>query len=993
MMIVPFVRISLVAQVFQKHSNNLEFIENKNQWEKNILYKADLNNGAVFLEKDCFTFAFKDAVALNKILESNHVHSDNGGQLAPTDYIIKCHAYKIKFLNALPDVITSTNKPFEGYYNYFIGNDKNKWASNVKSYNNVEYAGLYEKTDLNVYESNSRFKYDFILHPGANTDNIKLFYDGADKVSIKDNNLVVKTSVNEITELSPESYQIIDGKRKNVSCKYRLKDNVLSFDFPDGYDKTNDLIIDPTLVFSTYSGSTIDNWGFTATYDTSGCAYSGGIAFGTGYPVTTGAYQINFAGGNLGGYLSGCDIAIIKYNPIGTQRLWATYLGGTKNEIPQSMIVNTLNELIIYGTTGSSDFPVTTGSFDQNFKGGTSVGYDQNSLIFSQGIDIFVSKFSSDGTQLQSSTFVGGTGNDGLNYPSLLSFNYADGARGEIMTDKSNNVYVASTTHSTDFPVTSGAFQTISGGGGQDGVVFKLSPDLSTMIWGSYLGGSAADAVYGIVLDTNDNVYVTGGTSSTNFPTTAGALHTTYQGGSSDGFITEISSDGSNIMKSTYYGSDTCDQTYLIDRGTTGKIYVFGQTSKAGNTFITNATWATPGGGQFVSKLEPDLSTVIWSTAFGTGNGGPDISPAAFGVDNCGYIYMSGWGGTGLNGFGGTTGLPITSNAFQSTTDGNDFYFLVLNDNPSSLIYGTYFGSPNAYEHIDGGTSRYDKKGVLYQGVCAGCGGWSNFPTTPGAWSNTNNSTNCNNALVKFDFQLTGVAVTANVTPIDTGCAPLTANFTSSGNAVDFLWNFDDLSSGINNNSILQNPSHIFNSPGTYHVILIGVDSTKCNISDTAFLTITVNPLPPVPTITQNGHALMSSSSTGNQWYLNGNPLTGATSQFYITTQNGFYQVEVANNFGCKSISAILSVTNAKIEEYSYDNEIFIYPNPANDNITIEVPQKATIEISNIQGQLIKIIPTSGNKTNVDVSAFTSGIYIVEVKTEIGIAVKKFVKE
>ncbi len=885
----------LYAQSGQQHSDKIEFIENKNQWEKNVLYKADINAGAVFLEKDCFTFLFKDAAALNKILEFKHQHPDKSKPLTAADYIVNCHAYKVKFVNAKPDVKVTANTPYEGYYNYYTGNDAKKWASNVKSYNKVEYSGLYKQTDLNMYESNSQLKYDIILHPGANADSIKILYDGVDKIYLKDNNLVVKTSVNEVTELSPESYQMINGKKTKVPCKFKLNGDVLSFVFPKGYDKTCDLTIDPTLVFSTYSGSTTDNWGFTATYDTSGCAYSGGIAFGTGYPVSTGAFQTNFAGGDAGGYLSGCDVAIIKYNPTGTQRIWATYLGGSKNDLPHSMIVNTSNDLVVYGTTGSSDFPTTSGSFDQSFNGGTSVSYDQNSLNFSAGIDIFVSKLSSDGTQLLASTFVGGTGNDGLNYPSVLSYNYGDGARGEIMTDNSNNVYVVSTSNSTDFPVTTGAFQTTPGGGGQDGIVFKLNPDLTNMIWSSYLGGSANDAVYGIVLDESNNVYVTGGTASSDFPTTAGALHTTYQGGPSDGFITEISSNGSSILHSTYYGTDAYDQTYLIDRGPTGKIYVFGQTSKSGNAYIYNATWATPSGGQFVSKIEPNLDTLIWSTAFGTGSSVPDISPDAFMVDNCNYIYISGWGGLGINGFGGTNGLPITSDAFQSTTDGNDFYFLVFNDNVNGMIYASYFGSPQAYEHVDGGTSRYDRKGIIYQGVCGGCGGYDNFPTTPGAWSNTNNSTNCNNAIIKFDFQLSGVVVTANATPVDTGCAPFTVNFTSTCNSPTYHWEFGDPASGANNTSTLQDLSHTFNTAGTYHVMFIGVDSTKCNVSDTAFLTITAYPLPPV-SLGQDVTICAGSPYTLNA----GNPgdfyawSNGANSQTITVTDSGRYWVNVS---------------------------------------------------------------------------------------------------
>jgi gliding motility-associated-like protein len=823
---VLFAQISL-----PKHSGSIEFIENKNQWEKNILYKADIREGAFFLEKNCFTFVFKDMAAINKLLEYKYKSPEKCEKLTPSDYNVKCYAYKINFLNSKQDVIVTADEPKEGYYNYYTGNNKTNWSSKIKSYSAVAYKGLYEKTDLNIYENNFHLKYDITLHPGANANNIQFQYEGADKVFLRNGNLIVKTSVNEVTELSPEAFQIDGGSKVKVPCKFKLTDNILSFVFPDGYDKTKEIIIDPVLIFSTYSGSTADNWGFTATFDSHGRVYSGGIAFGTGYPVTLGAFQINFAGGETGAYLSGCDVAIIKYDSSGTQRLWATYLGGSRNELPHSMIVDDLDELVVYGTTGSSNFPVTSGAYDQTFNGGDSIAYDFNSIKFSHGIDIFVSKLSADGTQLLASTYIGGTKNDGMNYPSVLSKNYADGARGEIMTDANNNVYVVSTTNSVDFPVTPGAFQPTSGGGGQDGVVFKMDANLSNLIWSSYLGGNGSDAVYGIVLDDNDNVYVTGGTTSTNFPTTSGVLHPNYMGNPSDGFITKISANGNSILKSTYYGSNAYDQSYLIETDKNGNIYVFGQTAATGNTFIYNAAWATPNGGQFISKINSDLNTLIWSTAFGTGSGGPDISPTAFLVDLCGKIYLSGWGGPNINGFGGTAGLPITPNAFQNTTDNNDYYFLVISDDASSLIYATYFGSPHALEHVDGGTSRFDRNGRIYQGVCAGCGGWDDFPTTPGAWSTTNNSTNCNNGVIKFDFMLPLIIAGFDIPAV--GCAPYNAYFHNTSSMSGGIINTCFWSFGDGGTSTQYDPSHIYTQSGIFNVMLVVSDTGSCNLSDT----------------------------------------------------------------------------------------------------------------------------------------------------------------
>lgn len=828
-----FLLAAITASAQQPEGSKIEFVENRNQWEENILYKADISSGAIFLEKNCFTFVFRDMKAIEKVLEFKHLPKEEQEKITPQDYYINCHAYKMNFLDARQDATVTADGPLEGYYNFFEGNDKSKWASKVRSYKSATYKGIYDNIDLTVYEKDAHLKYDVVLHPGSDPSEIKLQYKGADKVSLRGGNLFIKTSVNDIEELSPEAYQMNGSEKIEVNCRFKLTDDVLTFIFPDGYDNSKDLVIDPTLVFSTYSGSLVDNWGFTATYDSYGNTYSGGIAFGTGYPSSVGAFMINFGGGefnpNAGLDSSGCDVAIIKYDSSGTQRLWATYLGGARNDLPHSMIVNSLDQLVVYGTTGSDDFPVTPGAYDPAFNGGDSIMYDYV-IKFSHGIDLFVSTFSSDGSQLLASTYVGGSKNDGMNFPSPLSYNYADGARGEVMTDANNNVYVVSTTNSVNFPVTAGAAQTVAGGGGQDGVVMKLDAGLSNMIWCTYLGGSGNDAAYGIILDDNNNVYVTGGTTSVNFPTTPGVLHPAYLGGVSDGFITEISQNGSSILKSTFYGSNAYDQSYLIERDKADNIYVFGQTKASGNTLIYNAAWNTPNSGQFVSKMTKDLSTLIWSTVFGTGSGVPNISPTAFLVDLCNKIYLSGWGGN-LNGSGGTSGLPVTSNAFQSTTDNNDYYFLVISDDASSLIYATFFGSPNAYEHVDGGTSRFDRNGRIYQGVCGGCGGWDDFPTTPGAWSNTNNSNNCNNAVIKFDFGLPLVIADFDIPPV--ACAPYNLYFhntshTTGLNGVFYNWSFGD-----GGTSTQESPYHNYLTSGVYTVTLIVSDTGSCNVADT----------------------------------------------------------------------------------------------------------------------------------------------------------------
>ena len=216
--------------------------------------------------------------------------------------------------------------------------------------------------------------------------------------------------------------------------------------------------------------------------------------------------------------------------------------------MPHSMIVDGSNELIVFGTTGSHDFPTTDGAYQRFFSGGTAVTYD-GSVQFPHGVDLYVSRLSTDGTQLRASTYIGGSANDGLNYRErynsnrLITYlgndslyaNYGDGARGELVTDDGNNVYVGSSTFSFDFPVAN-AFQPQTGGG-QDGVVFKLDYTLSTLLFSSYIGGSGDDAVFSIDTDKDYRLYITGGTVSNNFPTTPNAYNASHNGGTTDAFL------------------------------------------------------------------------------------------------------------------------------------------------------------------------------------------------------------------------------------------------------------------------------------------------------------------------------------------------------------------------------------------------------------------------------------------------------------------------
>lgn len=821
---ILFISFANIVFCVENQKNNLKFIENKGQWEKHILYKSTLKNGFSYIENDGITILLSE----NRTKCQHGSDNEEGSQIKHEKELLNNHSFKLKLLNSkTPKNILPQNKSDE-YYNYYIGKDKSKWASKTYAYSNLLYKEVYKDIDWMVYSNNLNLKHDFIIHKGGKVEDIAVVYEGIDIIKLRKGNIVLQTSVGEIIEVKPFAYQTINDKQIEIEAEFVLKDKVITYKIGD-YNSQYDLIIDPTLIFSTYSGSLADNWGFTATYDKEGNAYLGGIVNGVGYPTTLGAFQTLFGGGQW-------DVSISKFNATGTELLFSTYLGGSSGDMPHSLIVNEFDELIVFGTTGSNNFPVTPNAFQQTFMGGDSTVYD-GSILLHNGSDIYISKFSSDGTSLIASTYVGGTKNDGINFKNRYNLgntlyfgndslycNYGDGARGELITDDLNNIYVGSCTFSNDFPTTSNSFQPYSAGG-QEGVVFKLDNSLSTMLFSSYIGGSNDDAVYSIDTDKEYRLYVAGGTVSHDFPTTPDSFSPTFNGGKTDGFVSLISYNGDKIIASTYFGSNQKDQAYFVRTDKENNPHIFGQTHALGSSLIFNASYNHPNTGQFIAKLSPNLQTRIWSTVFGaSNNGNPNISPSAFNVDVCGRIYISGWGSMGSL---STRNLETTLDAHYPTTDNKDFYIMSLSSDASNLEFATFFGANGVADHVDGGTSRYDKFSNIYQAACAGCAASQAFPTFPDSvHSRTNNSYNCNAAVFKINIH-DDFAVAEFEYP-QVGCAPQTINFLNYGRGTSYLWSFGD-----GTTSVETNPTHTFNNGGFYDIKLIAYMSGGCVSSDT----------------------------------------------------------------------------------------------------------------------------------------------------------------
>ncbi|HTI09449.1 MAG TPA: PKD domain-containing protein [Puia sp.] len=867
----------------QDEASNIEFVENKGQWDPRVDFKGEMMIGAFFLQKKGFTVLLHNADDLARMSGAHHgmlgpvPGGDPGGggvgkgQKAatstaaapstsgappgggiPGDILIHSHAYTVTFLGANPEVVVIPDKSLPSYNNYFIGHDPSKWASHCRIFQGVTYKNIYPNIDVRYYSDKGQLKYDIIVHPGGDVNQIALRYEGADKLSTKKGQLIVGTSVGEVKELAPYSYLFNEKGKTEISSKFTIKDgNTVRFKVAE-HDPGSTLIIDPSLVFCTFTGSKVSNWGFTATPGPDGSFFAGGIVFGGAFPYNTGALQPNYGGGQF-------DVGIMKFSSNGANKVYATYIGGNDSETPHSMICDAQGNLIVLGRTYSSDFPYKTTAGP----GGAA--------------DMFVAKLDASGSVLIGCMRIGGTGNDCANMQDQLRNlsekadslvrNYGDDSRSEVVLDASNNILVAANTQSSSpaghFPIVGAVFQPNFGGGRQDGVVLKIDPACDHLIWSSYLGGSGSDAAFVLKADpVNGDIYVGGATTSTDFPgNKSGVIQAAYSGGACDGFVTVISSDGATQRKTSYFGTSAADAIYGIQVDKKGFPYIMGTTN--GTWPVTpNVTYFTQGAKQFVSKLEPDLSAYVYSTTFGlaarTGPGGnfPNISPVAFLVDRCENVYVSGWGGWILPGqadpygLSGTLGMPTTPDAIKKQTDNRDFYFIVLKKNSSALLYGTFYGQDDngksISEHVDGGTSRYDQNGIIYQAICANCNGGTTkpFPTTPGVWSPRNGAgTNgCNLAAVKISFNFAGVAAglkaSVNGRDNDTaGCVPMDVVFQDTiRNAKSYIWNFGD--GGPDTSTVDYAVSHTYPLPGRYRVMMVAIDSNSCNGRDTSYRTV-----------------------------------------------------------------------------------------------------------------------------------------------------------
>jgi hypothetical protein len=288
-----FLFLVISFQAIGQNAQGLRFIQNKGQWNDGIDFQAKVPGGRLGVSAKGFSVVLLDLEEMEHRHLANHgeINESNGQE---SDEPIQGHYFQINLIGSNPYAKAIVENPLEGYNNYFLGSDSCKWASHALGYASILYKNVYNGIDFRVASVGNNLKYDFIVALGANPAQIKIEYCGVNGLEKVNDALQIKTVVGSLTELKPYSYQSNGISKQTVPSEYHVEANMVSFSFPNAYDECQPLIIDPLLIFSTYSGSTADNWGSTATPGERGTLYSAGVThqtLGGAFPATPGAFQ------------------------------------------------------------------------------------------------------------------------------------------------------------------------------------------------------------------------------------------------------------------------------------------------------------------------------------------------------------------------------------------------------------------------------------------------------------------------------------------------------------------------------------------------------------------------------------------------------------------------------------------------------------------------------------------------------------------------------
>jgi hypothetical protein len=575
-------------------------------------------------------------------------------------------AIRMRLLGGNPRANVAASSQLPGRTNYFIGNDPSKWHADVPRYARVAYQDVYPGVGMAFYGVQRQLEFDFMVAPGASPTPIRLGVSGVSRIWIDDaGNLRLASPAGDLLLHKPVAYQEKDDGRHPVEARFVLTaSNQVGFQVGD-YDRSRELVIDPSVTYATYLGGSFEDDGNAIAIDTSGNAYITGQTTSTNFPIVPGSYRTTNAGG--------LDVFVTKISADGSTLIYSTYVGGSGNDGANAIAVDASGDAFVAGETASAtDFPTTNGALQTKFGGG--------------GLDAFAFELNSAGTKLTYSTYLGGNGDD-----------VASG----LALDGSENAYIVGSTASTNFPTHNAIQSSIAGQ--SNGFVTKLNSAGNALVYSTYLGGGTGDLASAVAVDSSNQAYVTGATQNPAFPTTATAFQKscgtdgTCNGGIADAFVTVFKADGSAFVYSTFLGGESADQGYGIAVDSAGDAYITGATLSS-QFPLKSPIQKIYGGNQdaFVTALNPAGSALLYSTYLG---GSLNDAGTGIAVDGGNNVYVTGQTGS--------SDFP-TANPTQTNLGGdNDAFVTEINSAGSQFLFSTYLGgslNENSATSISDGT-------------------------------------------------------------------------------------------------------------------------------------------------------------------------------------------------------------------------------------------------------------------------------------------------
>ncbi len=631
------------------------FIENVGQFDARAKFQAKAQGGAIYFAEDAIWFSVAEQATINSLEERREKLRDLKSFQPETKKGVNL---KLGFVgaNRKPQI-----EPFgrmDARISYLIGNDANKWHKNVPVWSGIRYKDLYPGIDLELTSLDGRFTPRFVVRDRAKVDAIRLRLDGVGKLEMSSQ--IVKANT-ELGSVTLPTFQIIDKKGKplnDLSSFARIENAEFNPSLSDASGAQESALNSLYLLYATYLGGSHEDAGEGIATDAQGAMYVTGHTCSPDFVPISGLYTF----GNCN------DAFITKLTPTGALE-YSTFVGGTViigvagegNDEAMSIAVDTNGVVYVVGWTTSTNFP-TANAYQTTYP--KQLSYPLPAVVTG-----FALKLNATGTALVYSTYLGGSGDVEWDAPS------------EVALGNDGSIYITGATESTDFPIEQ-AYQDIIAGE-TDAFVTRLNTTGNALVFSTYLGGTKKDYGYGIALDSNGAIYVTGYTTSSNFPLSAPFQNTCYcDETQSDAFVTKFSPDGSALEYSTFLGGTSAEGGNAIATDDTGAAYVIGTTSST-NFPTEQATYPSLAGDSdvFVTKFAPSGSQLLYSTYLG---GSRDDYGKGIQVDSNGIVYLAGDTSSG--------NFPKTDDAYARSLGGGQDAFVTKLDATAALVYSTYYG-------------------------------------------------------------------------------------------------------------------------------------------------------------------------------------------------------------------------------------------------------------------------------------------------------------